>query len=484
MPPRKPTGYRGVFHLVMLAAVWPPVIVLFAVIGSGTLRVSLLVHAVTGLLMSIVSVVTSRTDESWFRWGRLQKADHTMILAFVAGTFTPIATVLDRPRTWHVLIAMWVLVGVRGVLAVLGWDRKTWLTSAIATTSGALPLMALDGLGRPLTIVFVAGQISYLVGAIIYNAEQPKPWSSWCGSHGVFHAFTIVGSVLHLVVSYSLVYPSLVTGVPTAALVVALVVALVLTLVVVLLGPLALKAKQLLRRRSSRAARRATASGPGTCQHCCCQPSIADAEPTTHHTPAVAPGDSGRAFLLVAPVLTGSLERGKPLVRVILGPAGEPCLMTLPLASLDKDPMSQLQAAGLFPRRWATLYRWVSRLHSDGVASTVDLVVVATDSAIAVPGTQWIPLSQLQAYEGPFADLATGPAIGALRDWLSSELAGILGVTLGRLGRLRARLGRLARAWDQLSGLAATFVVAFAAMALAVLAPATGVVIAIVARSF
>lgn len=226
MPPRKSTGYRGIFHLIMIVAVWPPVVVLFAVIGSGTMRLSLLGYAVTGLLMSIVSVATNRTVESGPGWVRLRKVDHTMIIVFVAGTFTPIATALDRPRAWLVLIVMWLLVPVRGALAWLDWDRKRWVTAVVAIVSGALPLAALSGLGRPLTTVLVVGQVTYVIAAIIYNVERPNPWPSWCGYHGVFHGFTNVGSVLHLVVICLLI------AVPTAALVLALVIAVVVALVV------------------------------------------------------------------------------------------------------------------------------------------------------------------------------------------------------------------------------------------------------------
>ena len=47
--------------------------------------------------------------------------------------------------------------------------------------------------------LIIAGGIAYTLGAVVYGTKKPDPSPAWFGFHEVFHSFTVVGFVCHLI---------------------------------------------------------------------------------------------------------------------------------------------------------------------------------------------------------------------------------------------------------------------------------------------
>jgi len=97
-----------------------------------------------------------------------------------------------------VLRQVW-LDAPKGVIAlpyvVVGWAAVVVLPQLFR---------ALGGAGFALLL---AGGLAYTTGALVYAAKRPNPIPGVLGYHEVFHACTIVGAVLHLVVIAFFVLP-------------------------------------------------------------------------------------------------------------------------------------------------------------------------------------------------------------------------------------------------------------------------------------
>jgi hemolysin III len=133
------------------------------------------------------------------RW--LRKLDHSMILVFIAATFTPIAVALGSGWARIVLVIVWVgaLLGVCVRLLpismpkpvavipylVLGWFSLTLLPESLQRAGVGMPLLLLLG-----------GSL-FTAGAVTYARRRPDPSPRVFGYHEVFHALVVVAVYLH-----------------------------------------------------------------------------------------------------------------------------------------------------------------------------------------------------------------------------------------------------------------------------------------------
>jgi len=130
----------------------------------------------------------------------LQVLDHCTIYLFIAGTYTPIMLCAVRPlypfHAWLIFSVVWALA----ILAIIfnGIDLKKYslfsmicyigMGWAVVLGLGEV-ISSLPGLGFPLLL---SGGISYTIGAVLYGVGKKKRYF-----HGVFHLFTLLGSLLH-----------------------------------------------------------------------------------------------------------------------------------------------------------------------------------------------------------------------------------------------------------------------------------------------
>ncbi|AOD22174.1 MULTISPECIES: PAQR family membrane homeostasis protein TrhA [Rhodococcus] len=134
----------------------------------------------------------------------MKRADHSMIFVFIAGSYTPFATLALPPESGRpLLIVVWAgaLAGV--ALKMLWPTAPRWvgvplyllLGWAIVPVAGQL--VAEVGLAPMLLLLF--GGLFYSGGAILYATRWPDPWPATFGHHEFFHAATVIAALCHAI---------------------------------------------------------------------------------------------------------------------------------------------------------------------------------------------------------------------------------------------------------------------------------------------
>lgn len=132
----------------------------------------------------------------------LKQLDYFSISIMIAGTFTPLCTILVK-GTFGLKI-----LGVVWVLAILGIGLKAafphipkWITTSLFLIMGWMGVLIFrpvyaqlhwDGLQW-----LVYGGLFFSVGALIYTFERPNPFPGRFGFHEIWHVFVICGAGCH-----------------------------------------------------------------------------------------------------------------------------------------------------------------------------------------------------------------------------------------------------------------------------------------------
>lgn len=173
-----------------------------------------------GLVVFGLAIVGLYTTSSLYhcipwreRWKkRMQRADRSMILVLIAGTYTPFAViVLDPPLQWIVLAVAWGAAIAGSVQQVFFPKVSGKVPVALATVLGwtsvlfILPL--LDRLGwMPIALIGIGGVI-YTIGMVFLVTNRPRLWPRVFSYHEVFHVMTVTGTALHFAVVWLWVVP-------------------------------------------------------------------------------------------------------------------------------------------------------------------------------------------------------------------------------------------------------------------------------------
>ncbi|HET8994555.1 MAG TPA: hemolysin III family protein [Rhodococcus sp. (in: high G+C Gram-positive bacteria)] len=168
------------------AATWPTVI--YSITVCGLFGISALYHRVHW---------SNLRHRMW-----MKRADHSMIFIFIAGSYTPFATLALPPETGRTLLAI-VWAGAAGGVALkmlwptaprwVGVPLYLLLGWAIVPVAGDLVSEA----GVAPMVLLVVGGLFYSGGAILYATKWPDPWPSTFGHHEFFHAATVIAAVCH-----------------------------------------------------------------------------------------------------------------------------------------------------------------------------------------------------------------------------------------------------------------------------------------------
>jgi hemolysin III len=142
----------------------------------------------------------------------MRRADHSTIFIAIAGSYTAVAGIaLTGWARTALLGVVWAgaLVGI--ALRQLWLDAPTWVIALPYVVVGWAAVIVLPQLYRALGgagfALLVAGGLAYSAGAVVYALKRPDPAPQVFGYHEVFHACTIVGATLHLVLIAWFVLP-------------------------------------------------------------------------------------------------------------------------------------------------------------------------------------------------------------------------------------------------------------------------------------
>lgn len=189
--------HAGVAPLALVGAV-----VLVAVSPTTPARVSNAVFGMSAILLFGTSAVYHRGTWSPRVAGVLRRLDHTNIFLIIAGTYTPLATLLLPWSTARTLLVVVWGGALAGLLARVFWlGAPRWFYVPVYIALGWVAVWFLPDFwvtGGPVLVWLVAaGGLAYTLGAVVYGTKRPNPSPRWFGFHEVFHALTVVGFACH-----------------------------------------------------------------------------------------------------------------------------------------------------------------------------------------------------------------------------------------------------------------------------------------------
>jgi hemolysin III len=136
----------------------------------------------------------------------MQKIDHSMIYALIAGTYTPICLITLRGGWgWSLFGTIWALA-IGGIIwkSIGGMPEKLSLTLYIVM--GWLAVIAfvplINNMPPGALIWLLAGGLSYTIGSVIYAIENKFPRRKWFCLHDLWHIFVMTGSFCHFVMFF------------------------------------------------------------------------------------------------------------------------------------------------------------------------------------------------------------------------------------------------------------------------------------------
>ncbi|MEO8706342.1 MAG: hemolysin III family protein [Kofleriaceae bacterium] len=198
-PRMRGVSHRFAFHVALVAGA-----VLVVCAHDRRTMIATAIYAALLAGMFGVSATLHRSDWSPRAFGWLRRADHAMIFACIAGTYTPLCVLgMPAPAGMRLFALAWTAAGL-GILRAALWPHAPrWITSVlyvavgwVAVAYGSDVRAALAGI--ELTMLVVGGAW-FTVGAFVYLVRRPDPWPSVFGYHEVFHVMIILGCACHFV---------------------------------------------------------------------------------------------------------------------------------------------------------------------------------------------------------------------------------------------------------------------------------------------
>lgn len=198
-PRLRGVSHRMAFHVAIVAGS-----VLVAMTRDHRATVATAIYAVLLAGMFGVSATLHRADWGPRAFGWLRRADHAMIFACIAGTYTPFCMLgLGDPAGVRLLALVWTAAGLGIVRAVLWPHAPRAVTSVLYVVVGWVMVIYFPevhaAIGASTLALLMTGGVWFTLGAVVYLFKRPDPWPRVFGYHEVFHAMIILGCACHFV---------------------------------------------------------------------------------------------------------------------------------------------------------------------------------------------------------------------------------------------------------------------------------------------
>ena len=192
---------RGWLHVVAFAGwlIGGPFLIAAGPDAGATAALSVYVAGM--LAMFGISAGFHRIGWSARAWRRMRRADHSAIFVGIAGTTTAVATLaLSGWARVLLLTLVWASAAAGIALRQIWLDAPQWVVAVPYVVVGWCPVVVVPQLVHSLGwggfSLILAGGLVDTAGALVYARKWPDPWPRVFGFHEVFHACTLVGSVL------------------------------------------------------------------------------------------------------------------------------------------------------------------------------------------------------------------------------------------------------------------------------------------------
>ncbi|MEH0928699.1 PAQR family membrane homeostasis protein TrhA [Micromonospora sp. CPCC 205558] len=169
--------------------------------------VSCLIYSLTVCGLFGTSALYHRRVWSERGYQVMRRMDHSMIFVFIAGTYTPLCTMLLAPRPATVMLALVWGGALAGVAVKVVWPHAPrWVSAPLYLALGwvavAMLPEILHGGGVAALVLLIIGGAIYSVGAVFYALRRPNPWPTVFGHHEFFHACTLLAALCHHIAIY------------------------------------------------------------------------------------------------------------------------------------------------------------------------------------------------------------------------------------------------------------------------------------------
>jgi hemolysin III len=200
---------RGVLHEYAFFAALAAGIVLVALADDGREQAASSLYAVTLAAMFGSSALyhrirwSSASVRAWMR-----RLDHSAILLFIAGTYTPFALLAFQGTLATTLLVLVWAGAAAGLVLNLAWvDAPRRLATFAYVALGWIGVVALPELfasvGLAVSVLVLVGGGLYTLGALAYVLRRPDPAPAVFGYHEVFHLLvTAAAAVQYVAVSF------------------------------------------------------------------------------------------------------------------------------------------------------------------------------------------------------------------------------------------------------------------------------------------
>lgn len=140
----------------------------------------------------------------------LRRLDHAAIFVLIAGTFTPLHTIMFRgPGRWGVLLLVWTIAAVGISLKMVFFEQMpSSLGLAIYLAMGWIGLYSGVSLSRRYGFQFAQpilwGGLAYTVGGVISVLRWPILIVDVVQAHELFHVAVLIGLGFHWAFTYTI----------------------------------------------------------------------------------------------------------------------------------------------------------------------------------------------------------------------------------------------------------------------------------------
>ena len=176
-------------------------LLLIGVAESATGRLIGSVHLFAGIGLYGASALAHFKVWDPVRLHKFFLLDQSMILIYIAASTAPVAYAVGGGTGWLLLGGM-IALATAGIVTIWlpfhpprGMMNTIFLVTAWWPILFILPITrAIGGVGLA---ILLAGGVILTIGAIIVGTQRPDPNPHVFGYHEIWHAFVIVGNVVH-----------------------------------------------------------------------------------------------------------------------------------------------------------------------------------------------------------------------------------------------------------------------------------------------
>ena len=210
-----PPRMRGWIHLYCAVAAFfagTALVVMSWAVASKQAGLSTLAYALAIVAMFAVSAIYHRVHwESADARKWMRRLDHSMIFVFIAGTYTPFATLAMPRPTGHLVLAIVWGGAVAGIAVALFWpSAPRWVSVTLYLLLGWVAVwyggMIVREVGVVAAVLLAVGGALYSIGALVYGLRRPDPWPSTFGYHELFHVCTAVAAICQYIAIWFAVF--------------------------------------------------------------------------------------------------------------------------------------------------------------------------------------------------------------------------------------------------------------------------------------